>query len=119
VPFRPRSRLPPLSTTGVGEHVGAERPEAVLGCKTNGDSTNRAIQDAATSLGATPSTPDQDDRARTALRRLVDAAQSDGDMRQEVTPDDIILIMTSAPTQFPKQARDRWLEICIAGISVC
>jgi len=40
-------------------------------------------------------------------------------MRQEVTPDDIILIMTSAPTQFPKQARDRWLEICIAGISVC
>jgi len=49
----------------------------------------------------------------------VDAAQSDGDMRQEVTPDDIILIMTSAPTQFPKQARDRWLEICIAGISVC
>lgn len=79
--------------------------------------TNHAFKGAAVALNAAHSTAEQDDRARTALRTLLDAAQADGDVRAEVTPDDILLIMVTAPIDFPPQARERWLQICLAGIS--
>jgi AcrR family transcriptional regulator len=80
-------------------------------------STNQAFKAAAATLDAAHSTTEQDDRARSALRTLINAAQSDQDIREGVTPDDILLIMVTAPTDFPEKARDRWLEICLAGIS--
>lgn len=79
-------------------------------------SVNQAIKAAAESLDAVHSSGDQDDRARTALGALIAAAQADGDLRTDVTADDILLIMISAPTTLPEPARDRWLEICLAGI---
>lgn len=79
--------------------------------------TNRAIKAAAAALNAAHLAADQLDRGRGALRKLVLAAQSDGDIRPEVGPDDVYLIMISAPTNLAERDRDRWLEICLAGIS--
>jgi hypothetical protein len=80
-------------------------------------SSNQAIKAAAASLNAAHSTTRQDDRARKALRTLIQAAQADGHIRAGITPDDILLIMVTAPTSLPESARRRWLDICVAGIS--
>lgn len=80
--------------------------------------TNRALKDAAATLDGTHSTVEQDDRARAALHALITAAQADGHIRSGVIPDDVLLLLNAAPTHLPPAARGRWLDICIAGISV-
>lgn len=79
-------------------------------------SRNHAFKDVAAALDAAHSTSDQDDRARNALRILIDAARVDGDINAEITPDDILLIMITAPTELPELPRRRWLRIILAGI---
>jgi AcrR family transcriptional regulator len=81
-------------------------------------SSNHAFKDVAAALDATHSTTQQDDRARSALGVLITAGQADGHIRPGITPDDILLIMVTAPTDLPENARRRWLQICLAGISL-
>ena len=80
-------------------------------------SDDQAIKEAAGVLGADYFTPELAERGRVALDVLLTAAAADGDLRAGVTVDDIYLLMTSAPTSAEKPARDRWLEIVMAGIS--
>lgn len=92
------------------------RIEALLTDFMNEASTNQAVKAAANDLGAVHITSEQLDRGRTALRTLVVAAQADADLRPDVTADDLYLMMISAPTTLEQAARDRWLEILLAGI---
>jgi AcrR family transcriptional regulator len=77
---------------------------------------NEAIKEAATALDAAYFSDDMRDRARAAMAALVDAAAADGDLRPDVSADDIFLLMTTAPHAAPRPARDRWLDIVTTGI---
>lgn len=77
---------------------------------------NQAVKAAAHVLGAGFTTAEQEDRGRLALQSLVDSARADGDLRVGITGEDLYLMMISAPTSLAKPARDRWLEILVAGI---
>lgn len=92
------------------------RIEALLTDFMNEASTNQAVKAAANNLGAVHITSEHLDRGRTALQILVVAAQADADLRPDVTADDLYLMMISAPTTLEQGARDRWLEILLAGI---
>lgn len=71
---------------------------------------------AARLLDAAYITSDQVGRGQIALRELVAAAQADGDLRSEITAEDIYLLMLSAPASLDEAARGRWLELILAGI---
>lgn len=78
--------------------------------------TNQAVKAAARLLDAAYITSDQVGRGQIALRELVAAAQADGDLRSEITAEDIYLLMLSAPASLDEAARGRWLELILAGI---
>ncbi len=61
--------------------------------------------------------PEQVERGRVALEPILQRARDDGDLREDITADDLYLMMISAPESLDKKARDRWLEIVVAGIS--
>lgn len=92
------------------------RIETLLTDFINEAATNQAVKAAAGGLGAAHITSEQENRGRRALQSLVASAQADGDLRAEVTADDLYLMMISAPTTLEKAARERWLEILLAGI---
>lgn len=75
-----------------------------------------AIQVAARTLDAAHSTSDQDRRARKALQTLIDAGLAGGVIRPGFAPDDVLLLMTTAPIALPEGARTRWLALCSAAI---
>lgn len=77
---------------------------------------NEGLKAAAQTLDAAYTTEDQESRGLAALQTLVDAARADGDLGDTVTPDDIYLMMIGAPASLPKAARDRWLQILLAGL---
>jgi AcrR family transcriptional regulator len=77
--------------------------------------TNQAIKTAAAALGA-GDPPTGEDRGRAAVRMLLSAAQADGDIRPEITPDDAYLIIATAPAALDEARRQRWLEIVLGGV---
>ncbi|MBL7258844.1 TetR/AcrR family transcriptional regulator [Paractinoplanes lichenicola] len=78
--------------------------------------TNEGLKAAAQTLDAAYTTKEQEERGLAALRILVDAARSDGDLGETVSPDDIYLMMIGAPASLPKPSRDRWLQILLCGL---
>ncbi|MFC4561879.1 hypothetical protein ACFO4E_08415 [Nocardiopsis mangrovi] len=56
-------------------------------------------------------------RAGAALARLIQAGQADGDIRPDVTVDDIYLLFSTAPTARPPAARARWLTLTLTGLA--
>ena len=78
--------------------------------------TNQAIKEAARVLDAAYLTPALEARGQEAVQVLIDAAIADGDVRPGITADDILILMLSAPGALPKPARDRWIELVVAGM---
>ena len=78
--------------------------------------TNQAIKEAARVLDASYLTPALEARGQAAVQVLIEAAIADGDVRPDITADDILILMLSAPGALPKPARDRWIEIVLAGM---
>lgn len=78
--------------------------------------SNQAIKEAARVLDAAYLTPALEARGQAAVQVLIDAAIEDGDLRADITADDILILMLSAPGALPKPARDRWLELVFAGM---
>jgi AcrR family transcriptional regulator len=76
-----------------------------------------AIKAAAAALGADSFAPEMEQRGRAALEVLLAAAIRDGDVRAGVTPEDVFLMMGSAPSEAAPEARARWVRIVIAGLS--
>lgn len=77
---------------------------------------NPGLKSAATALGASIITPEHEQRGLVALRRLVAAAQRDGDLRELVRAEDVFLLMVVAPTTYPQPVRERWLSLTFAGL---
>ncbi|WP_240496228.1 hypothetical protein [Streptomyces torulosus] len=84
---------------------------------TEATATNHAVKAAARSLGADPVDRDAEARAGAALAALIQAGQADGDIRQDVTVDDIYLLFSTAPTDRPPAARARWLSLVLTGLT--
>ncbi|WP_144796089.1 TetR/AcrR family transcriptional regulator [Microbacterium paludicola] len=77
-----------------------------------------AVKSTARSLGVEPH-PDTSAAARVeaALAGLVVQGQADGDIRPEITVDDLFLLMTTAPVNQAVEVRERWLQLVLPGIT--
>ncbi|MFQ6394951.1 TetR/AcrR family transcriptional regulator [Nocardia sp. KC 131] len=79
--------------------------------------TNHAAKAAAQALGADPRVQADEHRASTALATLIRAGQDDRNIHPDVTVDDIYLLFSTAPTDRPPAARDRWLTLVLPGLA--
>jgi AcrR family transcriptional regulator len=77
---------------------------------------DNAIKVAATALGADSFVPEVEQRGRAALEILLAAAAADGDVQPGVTPEDVFLMMSGAPSEASPEVRQRWVEIVITGL---
>jgi hypothetical protein len=51
------------------------------------------------------------------MSRLIAAAQADGDMNPDVTADDFILLLATAPLDQPPAILHRWLTLVLRGFT--
>ncbi|BDZ64375.1 TetR/AcrR family transcriptional regulator [Agromyces mangrovi Wang et al. 2018] len=77
-----------------------------------------AVKSTARSLGLDPH-PGTSGAARVeaALAGLVAQGQADGDIRPEITVDDLILLLTTAPVDQSAELRERWLQLILPGLT--
>ncbi|HEY0188058.1 MAG TPA: helix-turn-helix domain-containing protein [Cellulomonas sp.] len=97
-------------------HEAAALIERLLGDLFEEAATNHAVKAAAVTFGSTHMTNEQAARGERILARLIALAQEDGDVRPTVTPADIFLIISTAPTGLAAPDRRRWLDLVLAGI---
>lgn len=81
-----------------------------------------AVKAAAQRFGASPT--DQhgagqpgEERAAAALRGLIDVAKTGGQLHPDVTIDDFIMLLTTAPLDAPAETRARWLALVMPGLT--
>jgi AcrR family transcriptional regulator len=87
---------------------------------------DQAVKEAAAAVGShIPSqngefahgTPEH--RAWQALQTLLDAAQQAGSVRPDLTPRDLVALVSGAPgSGHPTSVRDRYIDVVLAGIAV-
>lgn len=80
--------------------------------------TAHAVKSAARGLGVVGH-GDQSDEARAvhAMQTLLDLAHAAGQIRPEVTVQDVYLLMETAPADQPPETRRRWFELMLPGIT--
>ncbi|MGW4233358.1 TetR/AcrR family transcriptional regulator [Streptomyces sp. NPDC004980] len=78
---------------------------------------DRVVKTTAQALGADPSDSAEEVRARTALARLLEAAQSAGDVHPDVTVDDFYLLLSTAPSEHSPESRARWITLTLPGLT--
>ncbi|WP_326837686.1 helix-turn-helix domain-containing protein [Amycolatopsis rhabdoformis] len=79
--------------------------------------SDRAVKAAAQDVGAEFLTPEQESRSRAATTAMIEAAQRDGRLREDVTADDFYLLILTAPTAVEPAVRARWLQLFLAGFT--
>jgi AcrR family transcriptional regulator len=57
-------------------------------------------------------------RVGAALAELIAQGKASGDIRSEITVDDLYLLMTTAPIDRPAAVRERWLTLVLPGITI-
>lgn len=97
-------------------HEAAAMLETMLADLFEQAATNHVLKAAAASLGSEHHTGEQYRRAHGALEALLARARADGDIRPSITPEDILLLVITAPSGLPAADRRRWLEIVLDGI---
>jgi AcrR family transcriptional regulator len=78
--------------------------------------TNHAVKAAAHALGAQPTELHDERRAAAALSAIIKAASKDGSIRDDLTIEDLYLLMNNAPTDQPTERMYRWLDLVIQGL---
>jgi AcrR family transcriptional regulator len=78
---------------------------------------NQAAKAAATSLGAQPGDPADEQRGAAAMNSLIQAGQAAGHVHPDITVGDIYLLVNAAPTDQPPAARTRWLTLVMPGLT--
>ncbi|MEU3049519.1 MULTISPECIES: helix-turn-helix domain-containing protein [unclassified Streptomyces] len=79
---------------------------------------DRAVKAAARELGATGGARPYEERGGTAMGRLIAAARANGDLHPDVTVEDFLLLLATAPTDQGPAVRRRWLELFLPGLTV-
>ncbi|WP_454117067.1 TetR/AcrR family transcriptional regulator [Microbacterium aurum] len=79
---------------------------------------NHAVKAAAQGLGIEGHGDHSDEvRAGAAITALLELGKTDGDVRPDITLDDIYLLMATAPTAQSATVRRRWLDLILPGIT--
>jgi len=78
---------------------------------------DHAVKAAARALGTAEYQRDRLEGATSALNRLIAAAQADGDLHPDITVDDFILLLATAPLDQPPEVRRRWLTLTLPGFT--
>jgi AcrR family transcriptional regulator len=78
---------------------------------------DHAVKAAAQRFGATEYMQEHEERGKAAISRLITAAQADGDMNPDVTADDFILLLATAPLDQPPEILHRWLTLVLRGFT--
>lgn len=79
-------------------------------------SANRAAKAAAESLGASTGRRDLEGRTLRAIGVVLQRGHDDGTVPAGVTVEDVYLVVLTAPYDQPPAARERWLELMLAGL---
>ncbi|MFE7775315.1 TetR/AcrR family transcriptional regulator [Streptomyces sp. NPDC057445] len=79
---------------------------------------DRSVKAAAQTLGAAHYTEVQEERFTGAMDRIIAAAVADGDLHPDVTVDDFLMLILTAPTDQEPAVRARWLTLFLAGFTV-
>ena len=90
---------------------------ALLRSVVHAAASNQAAKAAADTLNADIDDSDDVQRAFGALQSLIDAAQADGAVRDDLTVEDFYLLVTNAPANQPPAALQRWVDLILFGIS--
>ncbi|THV42766.1 TetR/AcrR family transcriptional regulator [Glycomyces buryatensis] len=77
--------------------------------------SDKTVKAAASAIGAEYDPGDSFDRMTVASARIVKAAVDDGDLRPDLTVDDLFLVFNTLPTELPADARRRWLTLMLDG----
>ena len=105
-----------LARVEAGAHAAAELT-AFLRRVIEASVTDRAVKAAAQTLGAEPGDGADEERAGTAVGALIHAGQAAGDIRGDITVNDIYLLFSTAPTDQPPAVRDRWIALITPGLT--
>jgi AcrR family transcriptional regulator len=76
----------------------------------------QAVKAVAETLGADEGDPGAVQRATEALGQIIQDAQQRGQIRPDLTIDDLYLLIGSAPMELPRSARQRWLSLVTNGL---
>jgi AcrR family transcriptional regulator len=76
-----------------------------------------AVKAAAQLFGASFAGQPGEKRAMLALRKLMDAAKAGGELHPDVTVEDFVMLLTTAPLDVPAEARARWLALVLPGLT--
>lgn len=77
---------------------------------------NHAVKAAAAALGATDHGP-LEERGWAAVDQLVTIAREDGVFRPDAVTEDLMLLISTAPTDAPPATRARWLALFLDGLT--
>lgn len=78
---------------------------------------NHAAKAAADALGSHVGHRAAEERTAEAVGRMIKAGQAAGDIHPDVTVNDILLVLNSAPTYLPSAALNRWLTLILPGLA--
>ena len=76
-----------------------------------------ALKTAARSLGADIAGQPGEERAVHALSALIEAAKAGGELHPDVTIDDFVMLLTTAPLDAPTPTLHRWLALVLPGLT--
>jgi AcrR family transcriptional regulator len=100
-----------------GQQTGGAAVTEFLQFVLDASAVNHAVKVVAQTMGSLAIGHSRDEaRAARALAFLLEAAQQEGMVREDVTVQDVYLLVNSAPLDSPKPARDRWLDLVSRGI---
>ncbi|QDY07886.1 MULTISPECIES: TetR/AcrR family transcriptional regulator [Micromonospora] len=88
-----------------------------LGNVVEASATNHGVKAAAHALGAYPTDTTAEQRASTALAKLIEHGKAEGQIHPDITVDDIYLLVATAPTDQPPAVRTRWLALVLTGLT--
>jgi len=77
---------------------------------------SHAVKAAAGALGAADYGP-LEKRAWVAVDKLVTAGKGAGVLRPDAKTEDLMLLITTAPSDVPREARTRWLSLFLDGLT--
>jgi AcrR family transcriptional regulator len=78
---------------------------------------DQAIKTAARTLGADPSESPREQDVLADIAQLLALAQGEGDIRPDVSVEDLYLLFTTAPTDRPAAERARWLALVARALT--
>ncbi|HEY4017408.1 MAG TPA: helix-turn-helix domain-containing protein [Pseudonocardiaceae bacterium] len=76
-----------------------------------------AVKAAAQRFGAVFAGQAGEERAVRALQQLIDAAKAGGELHPDITIEDFVMLLATAPLDAPDQVRARWLTLLLPGLT--